>query len=108
MLSRVYIDNYKCFVNFEYKPTRKQLILGDNRSGKSTFFEVLSKLRKFIGEGMQIGEVFKEETLTRWQNRDLQTFEFDVDGNGGLYKYSLQVEHNRIEHKVRVCEEKSH
>ena len=28
MLKRIYIDNFRCFVNFEYKPERKQLLLG--------------------------------------------------------------------------------
>ena len=35
MLSRVYIDNYRCFVNFDFRPKAKQLVLGINGSGKS-------------------------------------------------------------------------
>ena len=38
MLTRIYIDNFRCFVNFEYRPERKQLLLGANGSGKSSLF----------------------------------------------------------------------
>jgi AAA15 family ATPase/GTPase len=33
MLKRLYIDNFRSFVNFEYKPGSKQLLLGANGSG---------------------------------------------------------------------------
>jgi predicted ATPase len=36
MLTRLYIDNFRCFVKFEYGPARTQLILGANGSGKSS------------------------------------------------------------------------
>jgi len=36
VLTRLYIGNFRCFVNFEYRPGRKQLILGPNASGKSS------------------------------------------------------------------------
>jgi predicted ATPase len=36
MLTRLYIDNFRCFVKFEYRPARTQLILGANGSGKSS------------------------------------------------------------------------
>ncbi|HMC58460.1 MAG TPA: hypothetical protein VKJ01_04645 [Candidatus Solibacter sp.] len=36
MLKRVYIDNYRAFVNFELALGQQQLILGLNGSGKSS------------------------------------------------------------------------
>ena len=36
MLTRLYIDNFRCFVNFEYRPAARELILGRNGSGKTT------------------------------------------------------------------------
>jgi len=41
MLTRLYIDNFRCFVNFEYRPARKQLILGGNGSGKLSLLDAL-------------------------------------------------------------------
>jgi AAA15 family ATPase/GTPase len=42
MLKRLYIDNYKCLVNFEFATERSRLILGANGTGKSTVFESLA------------------------------------------------------------------
>ena len=36
MPARLYIDNFRCFAKFEYRPARRQLILGANGSGKSS------------------------------------------------------------------------
>ena len=41
MLTRIYIDNFRSFVNFEYKPERKQLLLGPNGSGKSSLLDAI-------------------------------------------------------------------
>ena len=48
MLKRLYIDNFRCFVNFEYKPERKQLLLGANGSGKSSLLDAIRLLKEFI------------------------------------------------------------
>ncbi len=93
MLERIYIDNYKCLVNFEYRPGALQLLLGGNGSGKSTVFEVLGLLRAFIVDGEETADLFGVRTLTRWQTRKIQTFELEVAGNGGTYVYKLAVEH---------------
>ena len=59
MLKRLYVDNYKCLVNFEYQPGKVQLIIGGNGTRKSSIFDVLSLLR----------------TLTcRWCNHDAVVF----------------------------------
>src|SRR6266540_2077353 len=47
VLARLYIDNYRCFVNFEFGLASKQLILGLNGAGKSAFLEVLRGIRDF-------------------------------------------------------------
>ena len=82
MLKRIYIDNYKCLVNFEYQPGKVQLILGGNGTGKSSVFEVLALLRAFLLDGETTTQLFLARTLTRWENRTQQTFEIDIEGNG--------------------------
>ena len=38
MLTRLYVDNFRCFVDFEYRfDGNKQLIMGRNGSGKTAF-----------------------------------------------------------------------
>lgn len=102
MIKRLYVDNFRCLVNFEYKPTSFQLLFGANGNGKSTVFEVLAGLRQFITWGNATEMVFPAQTLTAWQTRSEQTFELEIDGNGGTYSYKLLIEHNRLLNKNRV------
>lgn len=46
MLTRLYVDNFRCFENFEFRPARKQLIFGTNGAGKSSLADVNLFLRQ--------------------------------------------------------------
>ncbi|MFH0824367.1 MAG: AAA family ATPase [Pseudomonadota bacterium] len=106
MIKRIYADNFRCLVNFEFSPGPFSVLLGPNGSGKSSVFDLLSKLQQFIdGEG-KVNEIFPERDLCRWQTAAAQTFELEIDGNGGTYKYSLVVEHERERNRARVLKEK--
>ena len=105
MIKRLYIDNFKCLVNFEYEPAPLQLIFGDNGSGKTTTFEVLERLRDFLVFGYTTERQFPTSALTAWQARPEQTFEMEIAGNGGKYSYHLIIEHDRVNSKCRVKQE---
>ena len=109
MLKRVYIDNYKCLVNFELLPQRTQLILGANGSGKSAVFDVLWRLRQVITGEKKISQPqdrpFPSTSLTRWERREEQTFELDVEGNGGTYQYKLKLEQKPDTRQCRIASE---
>jgi energy-coupling factor transporter ATP-binding protein EcfA2 len=105
MINRIYIDNYKCFSNFEIRPTAMQLFLGENGSGKTTLFDVLEILRLFITKGMPTEDAFPAGTLTAWDARREQVFELDIAGNGGQYKYRLVVGHDLPRGGNRVLKE---
>ena len=92
MLTRLYATNYRCLVNFEFKPNSKQLIIGRNGTGKSTVFDVLAMLRDVAARGEPCENHLGGKTRTRWQDVTEQRFELDIRGNGGEYRYSLVVE----------------
>lgn len=92
MLKRVYIDNYRCFVNFTCDFTEKQLILGSNGVGKTSLFDVIALLRDFCVTGIQDDRMFVGYTRTRWQEVTAQTFELEVSGNDGSYTFRLIIE----------------
>lgn len=92
MLTRLYCDNYKCLVNFEFKPAALQLLMGRNGAGKTTVFEVLALVRDFAVRGDSCEGRLAGKTRTRWQDSPEQRFELDVTGNGGDYKYELTVD----------------
>ncbi len=105
MLSRLYIDNYRCFVNFELRFQQKQLILGINGTGKSAFVDVLRALRDFAVVGYKVHEIFPAETRTRWQSLSRQSFEVEVNGEDGHFVYTLWVESADDPRQCRVLKE---
>jgi predicted ATPase len=91
MLVRLYATNYRCLVNFEFRPTTKQLIIGRNGTGKTTVLYVLAMLRDFAARGLPCEDQLGGKTRTRWQDVPEQRFELDLKGNGGEYHYTLVV-----------------
>lgn len=106
MINRIYIDNFRCLVNFEIELSPIGLFLGPNGSGKSTVFEVLRRLQSYISGNCRIEEAFPKQDITRWHNRSEQRFELGVSLPEGGLTYSLVVEHSETENLCRVKEEK--
>ncbi|MDQ7785612.1 MAG: AAA family ATPase [Desulfomonilaceae bacterium] len=105
MIKKIYADNFRCLVNFEFSPGPVSLLLGPNGSGKSSVFDLLSKIQLFLeGEG-KVTDLFPERDLCRWQTARPLTFELELEGNGGAYRYSLVVEHERERGLARVQKE---
>lgn len=92
MLKRIFADNFRALVNFEFRPGPLSLLLGSNGSGKTSVFDVLGKLRDLVVLGLPASELFSH-TRTRWDTRDIQRFELDIQSNGGTYRYALEIQH---------------
>lgn len=95
MLRRIYADNYRCLVNFEFAPQQVNLLVGDNGSGKTAVFDVLEALQDIVVRGLAVEEVLPTTTLTRWDTRDVQRFELEFVDGSGTYTYAIEVEHDR-------------
>jgi predicted ATPase len=88
MLTRIYIDNFRSFVNFEYQPERKQLLLGANGSGKSSLLDAVRYVKSFVcGEE----NPFTQSNRTRWEERDLQIIEVEALLDGQKYQYRVEI-----------------
>ncbi len=92
MLTRLYIDNFRCFVNFEHRPARKELILGRNGSGKTSFLDALFFLRQFAVTGLVLDAFVILRHRTRWLDRPQQTYELEAELGGERYVYRLVIE----------------
>lgn len=108
MLTRIYIDNFKCFVNFEHKPARKELILGPNGSGKSSFMEAVLLLRQFAISGVVFDDSYLLSRRTRWMDQPRQTCELEAELGGGRYAYRLVIEPWGEPPRPRVVSETVH
>lgn len=94
MLKRLYVHNYKCLVNFEINFDKDiSLFLGANGSGKSTVFEVLTKLRRVIVDEDKVGSIFDQSDSPRWLNSEETDvhFELDIEIEQSIYRYALII-----------------
>ena len=109
MLKRLYVNNYKCLVNFELSLAQTTLLVGLNGTGKSTIFDLLEQLRGFVAGNISVEESFPPRSLTHWQSSDLQRFELMVsggpDGAAEDYQYLLELKHDRAHQRCRVSKE---
>jgi predicted ATPase len=108
MLTRLYIDNFRCFVNFEYRPARRQLIVGRNGSGKSTLVDGLLLLRQFVVRGDTFDQFPVLNQRTRWLNQARVTFEVEAELDGESYIYRLVIDPWGEPRRPRVASETVH
>jgi predicted ATPase len=106
MLTRLFVDNYKSLVDFEFRPTKLCVLVGENGSGKTNIGSVLHALTRLIVEGHAADDAFPSRELCRWSKSDLQTIELDVLGAAGEYRYELQLRHDRASGSVIVESER--
>jgi predicted ATPase len=106
MIKRLYIDNYRCMVNFEYMSGQLQLLYGANGTGKTTVFQALETLKEFVVWGRPTSEMFPPASLTKWEKRNTQKFELELlDVQQDTFKYVLEIEHQLVQNKSRIKRE---
>ena len=108
MIKRLYIDNYKCLVNFELPLQELTLLLGPNGVGKTSVLDVMFALRRLLSGEAKVtdAEAFPTPTLTRWQKRDKQAFEVEVVLDKDELRYRLEIEHERATRRARISLER--
>ena len=107
MIQRLYVDNYKCLVNFDLKLDELSLLLGPNGVGKSSVLDIVYGVRQLLGGVAKLtdSEVFPTSTLTRWQSRSVQVVELAASIEGDELTYRLEIEHDRKNRRARILEE---
>ena len=110
MLKRIYIDNFRCLVDFDLSFDAVNLFVGRSGTGKSTVFEALSKVAAFASGDKCLSALFQPDDLTHWQQSQVQRFELEIEapqnpGYGGRYQYELTIHHDRAKQKVQVAAE---
>ena len=110
MLKRLYVDNYKCLVNFEAHFGEITLLLGPNGVGKSAVLDVVFAVRQLLSGVAKIDDarVFPTRTLTRWQSRPVQVFEMEAKLAEENFIYRLELEHDPDNRRARIQREVLH
>jgi hypothetical protein len=102
MLTRIYIDNYRCFSNFEWKPERLVLISGKNGSGKTRLAALVYNLANAITNDLPVSEVMHANSYSRWDSRREFTFEMDVSALGRSFRYRVVFDNLALNGAPRV------
>lgn len=108
MLLRLYIHNFRCMENFEFKPgvASSALLIGKNGSGKSTLAQTL-KIFQAIGRGVnRVGQLVGSRDFTLGRTTVPIRLEMDVQLSDRVYRYSLAFDLPEKFRELRVIEEK--
>ena len=94
----------QCFVNFELRLQELTLLVGPNGAGKTSVLDVVYALRRLLEGASRVADrdVFPPSSLTRWRERPIQLFEVEVELDGDVFVYRLEVGHDRRERRARI------
>lgn len=87
MLTRIYVHNFRTFVNFEWEPPAACVLVGDNGAGKSGLIEVLQLLQDVIVKGASLEEGTSPSTRTAWLQEGKQSIEVELKIGDASYRY---------------------
>ncbi len=107
MLQRLYIHNYRCLENFEFKlgDTHSALLIGKNGSGKSTVASVM-RIFQQIGRGVsRVGNLVSPTDFSMGRSEAPMRFELEVVLNERTFAYSLALELPDRFRELRLIEE---
>jgi predicted ATPase len=105
MITKVCIDNFRCFQNFELELSPLCLLLGDNGSGKSTFLNAILRVREIVG-GARVESQFRNHDLSAWDSRPVQAFAVDMRRGEEQYRYELEIAHGQPPRKPWIGRER--
>jgi energy-coupling factor transporter ATP-binding protein EcfA2 len=112
MITRLYVNNFRCLVNFELKFDPMTLLLGPNGAGKTSVMDVIQRIRDLVSLNATIRQAFPQDTVTSWVKTRTQEFELEMQFGDGVYTYTLVVGHtddkmkNRIERELLLYDGK--
>src|SRR4051794_34538103 len=104
-ITRLYVNNYRSFVNFELRPGRRSLLLGYNGTGKSSVFDVLHGIRALVIDNNDIEDVFPTNTVTKFGGSPEQRIEIDLETEQDTFHYALRISHQIEEKTVSIASE---
>jgi ABC-type transport system involved in cytochrome c biogenesis ATPase subunit len=101
MITRLYVDNVGPLVNFEWRPGRLNLLLGENGSGKTCLLEVVNSFRLLMVREWDFERSPPPNSVTCWSGQTVQTWELDADIDGVIYQYVVVFDNETVNARQR-------
>lgn len=95
VLTRIHIENYRCFRDFELEPGPFTVILGANGTGKSSFFDVLHCVYRLQSGWSGVEELFPAWSRYRGDPEGPQRVTVEAILGTTKFRYELVVDHDR-------------
>lgn len=110
MITRLYVNNFRCLVNFKTEFDSFAVLCGPNGAGKSSVYDAIQLLRNLgTGSGV-LGGTGKADVqnleLTSWLTSKVQEFELDLSIDRHRFQYRLHIEQKADFEKPRVVHER--
>lgn len=107
-MQRLYVNNFRCFRNFELRLDGRGsvLLLGRNGSGKSGIGHALELLQRVARGVSRVGDLVKPRDFFNGDSISPMRFEIRCKLGGNLYDYTLALELPPSWKELRVFEER--
>lgn len=102
MFKKIYIHNYKCFQNFEFKLDNEKslLLLGKNGVGKSSLLNILNILKNIANNENRLGALFDKKDFKNPESPI--ELDFTLDIQDVEYQYKLSVIYPEKFHEPKI------
>ncbi len=111
MITRLYVNNYRCLVALDATFDSFGVLCGPNGAGKSSVFDALRLIRTLAtGEGILGGDNkrdIKSLEFTNWLKSTVQEFELGVTVEGRNFEYVVHIEQKADSEKPRIIKERA-
>lgn len=111
MITRLYVNNFRCLVNFKAEFDSFAVLCGPNGAGKSSVFDALRLLRNLGTGDAVLGGTGEQDVphleFTDWLDSTIEEFELGLSVDGHAFDYVLHLEQTADFEKPRVIHEKA-
>ena len=107
MITRLYVNNFRCLVNFKAEFDSFAVLCGPNGAGKSSVFDALRLLRNLGTGDALLGGTGEQDVprleFPRWDDKaTTQQFELSLSADGHSFDYLLHIEQKADFEKPRI------
>jgi len=111
MITRLYVNNFRCLANFKGEFDSFAVLCGPNGAGKSSVFDALRLLRNLGTGDAMLGGTGELDVpaleFTDWLDSTVEEFELGLSVDGHAFDYLLHVEQKAEFEKPRIIKEQA-